>query len=285
MRLNRQDMSLYGLCPQTDPFFVVICGTCRKVLRPQGLQRHIEIRHKGKQQDVNNDMATHLSEYHQLLEPPTQPIPRKPQPPVAVCNGTTASSNGMLMEVTARDHTHQQQREPKGASSDGKDGSGTGGSKRNNKVQFTRPTTHNTTSSSTNTNNRNTFENFTNTDTSSQFTTISTSSATSKSWGTGGSGSSISSSSSSSSSTTSTSLDSFNSSSSTSNSPLSLTNELYDGIAAIERKRVETKENGSRRARKQSLPKTPQVMKYNYYFIKFSLKWFFPLIFNRLIQQ
>lgn len=283
MRLNRQDMSVYGLCPETDPFFVVICATCRKVLRPQGLQRHIESRHKDRQHDINNDVASHLSEYHQLLEPPTQPIPRKPQPPVAVCDGTTSSANGMLMEVTARDHTHQQQREPKGASSDGKDGSGTGGSKRNNKVQFTRPTTHNTTNS-TNTNTRNTFENFTNTDTSSQFTTISTSSATSKSWGTGGSRSSISSSSSSSSSTTSTSLDSFNSSSSTSNSPLSLTNELYDGIAVIERKRVETKENSSRRARKQSLPKTPQVKQRRCSFIEICLKCFIIYI-HRLIQQ
>lgn len=46
VRLKKRDMSLYGQCPQTDPFSVVICRNCRMVLKPQCLKNHIDRRHE-----------------------------------------------------------------------------------------------------------------------------------------------------------------------------------------------------------------------------------------------
>lgn len=48
VRLKKRDVSLYGHCPQTDPFAVVVCRHCRMVLKPQSLKSHIERRHESK---------------------------------------------------------------------------------------------------------------------------------------------------------------------------------------------------------------------------------------------
>ncbi|ETN59054.1 hypothetical protein AND_009345 [Anopheles darlingi] len=45
MRLDRADMGLYGICPETDPFYAVICDICESVVKPQGLQKHMSNRH------------------------------------------------------------------------------------------------------------------------------------------------------------------------------------------------------------------------------------------------
>uniref|UniRef100_A0A2M4B9U5 Putative secreted mucin n=1 Tax=Anopheles marajoara TaxID=58244 RepID=A0A2M4B9U5_9DIPT len=45
MRLDRADMGLYGICPETDPFYAVICDICKSVVKPQGLQKHMSNRH------------------------------------------------------------------------------------------------------------------------------------------------------------------------------------------------------------------------------------------------
>lgn len=42
MRLKKRDVSLYGHCPQTDPFSVVVCRHCRMVLKPPALKSHID---------------------------------------------------------------------------------------------------------------------------------------------------------------------------------------------------------------------------------------------------
>lgn len=42
MRLKKRDVSLYGHCPQTDPFSVVVCRHCRMVLKAPSLKIHID---------------------------------------------------------------------------------------------------------------------------------------------------------------------------------------------------------------------------------------------------
>lgn len=49
MRLDMTDMSLYGTCPETDIFVAVVCAYCSAVVKPQGLQKHIHIKHRHSQ--------------------------------------------------------------------------------------------------------------------------------------------------------------------------------------------------------------------------------------------
>lgn len=39
-------MSLYGTCPETDKFVAVVCAYCSAVVKPHGLQKHIQIKHR-----------------------------------------------------------------------------------------------------------------------------------------------------------------------------------------------------------------------------------------------
>lgn len=45
VRLKRRDIPLYGYCPETEPFAVVSCRHCRKILKSTALKRHIDMRH------------------------------------------------------------------------------------------------------------------------------------------------------------------------------------------------------------------------------------------------
>ncbi|KAG5667094.1 hypothetical protein PVAND_015093 [Polypedilum vanderplanki] len=46
VRLKRRDYHIYGYRPETDPFAVVTCRHCRKVLKSTALRRHIDMRHE-----------------------------------------------------------------------------------------------------------------------------------------------------------------------------------------------------------------------------------------------
>ena len=35
------DMPLFGLCPAQDEFYLVVCETCKQVVKPQALLRHM----------------------------------------------------------------------------------------------------------------------------------------------------------------------------------------------------------------------------------------------------
>lgn len=35
------DMSLFGICPAWDLFYLVVCEYCQQVIKPQALQKHI----------------------------------------------------------------------------------------------------------------------------------------------------------------------------------------------------------------------------------------------------
>ncbi|XP_029456881.1 ataxin-7 isoform X2 [Rhinatrema bivittatum] len=45
MRLCREDMPIFGLCPSHDDFYLVMCNHCNQVIKPQAFQSHYERRH------------------------------------------------------------------------------------------------------------------------------------------------------------------------------------------------------------------------------------------------
>ncbi|XP_030062197.1 ataxin-7 [Microcaecilia unicolor] len=45
MRLCREDMPIFGLCPSHDDFYLVMCSHCNQVIKPQAFQSHYERRH------------------------------------------------------------------------------------------------------------------------------------------------------------------------------------------------------------------------------------------------
>nr|XP_058930478.1 ataxin-7-like protein 1 isoform X5 [Kogia breviceps] len=45
MRLNKEDMHLFGHYPAHDDFYLVVCSACNQVVKPQVLQSHCERRH------------------------------------------------------------------------------------------------------------------------------------------------------------------------------------------------------------------------------------------------
>ncbi|XP_040215105.1 ataxin-7 isoform X1 [Rana temporaria] len=45
MRLSKEDMPIFGLCPAYDEFYLVVCSQCNQVIKPQAFQSHYERRH------------------------------------------------------------------------------------------------------------------------------------------------------------------------------------------------------------------------------------------------
>lgn len=63
MRLDKRDMSLYGLCPAADNFTVVVCELCTTVVRPHGLSLHMSRHHSRHSQQL--EMQQHQRQEHQ----------------------------------------------------------------------------------------------------------------------------------------------------------------------------------------------------------------------------
>ena len=40
-------MPLFGLCPAQDEFYLVVCETCKQVVKPQALLRHMGMNYLG----------------------------------------------------------------------------------------------------------------------------------------------------------------------------------------------------------------------------------------------
>lgn len=45
MKLRKEDMELFGLCPAWDDFYLVVCEICNQVTKPQAFRSHLEQRH------------------------------------------------------------------------------------------------------------------------------------------------------------------------------------------------------------------------------------------------
>ncbi|CAH1784824.1 unnamed protein product [Owenia fusiformis] len=45
MKLRVEDMTLFGMCPAQDEFYLVVCEKCGQAIKPQALKTHLEQRH------------------------------------------------------------------------------------------------------------------------------------------------------------------------------------------------------------------------------------------------
>lgn len=74
MRLKKRDVSLYGHCPQTDPFSVVVCRHCRMVLKAPSLKNHVDRqRHEKDRKHELGDAVVKLEKLTALL-PTERPV-------------------------------------------------------------------------------------------------------------------------------------------------------------------------------------------------------------------
>jgi hypothetical protein len=56
-------MGLFGLCPETDGFYAVICEVCEACVKPQGLVNHMGEYSLHNCKSVNKDMKYALSTF------------------------------------------------------------------------------------------------------------------------------------------------------------------------------------------------------------------------------
>lgn len=77
MTLRKEDMSIFGHYPGQDDFYLVVCGHCSQVVKPQAFEKHCEKRHGplGK-------LYAHLRS-----TPPQQQRPRHGHPPPSSWSG------------------------------------------------------------------------------------------------------------------------------------------------------------------------------------------------------
>ncbi|XP_071960911.1 uncharacterized protein [Antedon mediterranea] len=75
MKLHRTDISLFGICPSQDQFYLVVCEQCGQVVKPQGLKHHIDARHNGK---APNRPPGKMKVFKAV---PSQPVPLSKHPP------------------------------------------------------------------------------------------------------------------------------------------------------------------------------------------------------------
>ena len=47
MRLPRKDKHIYGQCPAHDDFVLVVCPTCKALLKIEAFSSHVQTRHQG----------------------------------------------------------------------------------------------------------------------------------------------------------------------------------------------------------------------------------------------
>ncbi|KAM7404609.1 hypothetical protein PAMP_011942 [Pampus punctatissimus] len=111
MTLRKEDMHIYGHCPAHDDFYLVMCGHCGQVVKPQAFEKHCERRH-GPLMKMCGQSST--------LAPQQRPRPGRPTNPSASrerqmdgrCHEASVSSSGALPV-----HQHRPTKAQKEASS------------------------------------------------------------------------------------------------------------------------------------------------------------------------
>uniref|UniRef100_A0A1B6KLG6 SCA7 domain-containing protein n=1 Tax=Graphocephala atropunctata TaxID=36148 RepID=A0A1B6KLG6_9HEMI len=64
MKLPKEDMKIFGLCPERDPFTVVVCEICNMCVKPQALLDHFEMRHSNKDIRSNHHALADVQQQH-----------------------------------------------------------------------------------------------------------------------------------------------------------------------------------------------------------------------------
>ncbi|KAM4721713.1 LOW QUALITY PROTEIN: ataxin-7 [Rhinophrynus dorsalis] len=101
MRLSREDMPIFGLCPAYDDFYLVMCSHCNRVIKPQAFQSHYERRH-------SSSSKTPLTPPSLSAYPLYSTLPAKPKAggggnsggssSTRTSGGSSASSSSKLMK-------------------------------------------------------------------------------------------------------------------------------------------------------------------------------------------
>ncbi|XP_074505167.1 ataxin-7-like protein 2a isoform X1 [Sebastes fasciatus] len=80
MSLSKEDMSIFGLYPGHDDFYLVVCSHCGQVVKPQAFEKHCERRHGP------------LSKLYARLRSPTPAPQQRPHHGHSPSHGTNAAS-------------------------------------------------------------------------------------------------------------------------------------------------------------------------------------------------
>lgn len=48
IRLDKKDMAVFGIFPETDPFYAVVCDICHAVIKPNSIRNHLLLRHENQ---------------------------------------------------------------------------------------------------------------------------------------------------------------------------------------------------------------------------------------------
>ncbi|XP_077132007.1 ataxin-7 isoform X1 [Ranitomeya variabilis] len=67
MRLSKEDMPIFGLCPAYDEFYLVVCSQCNQVIKPQAFQSHYERRHGSSSKAPLTPPSSSLYSLHSSL--------------------------------------------------------------------------------------------------------------------------------------------------------------------------------------------------------------------------
>ncbi|XP_041835833.1 ataxin-7-like protein 2a isoform X2 [Melanotaenia boesemani] len=81
MSLSKEDMSIFGLYPGHDDFYLVVCSHCGQVVKPQAFEKHCERRH-----------GPLAKLYSRLRSPTPAPQPQRPQHGHSPSHGTNTAS-------------------------------------------------------------------------------------------------------------------------------------------------------------------------------------------------
>ncbi|XP_064473008.1 ataxin-7-like isoform X2 [Ornithodoros turicata] len=92
MKLRKEDMELFGLCPAWDDFYLVVCEICNQVTKPQAFRNHLEQRH-GSNAFSRSDRAD-PSLLHSSSNKPSSSSSTSSSRPHAVSRNPSSSATG-----------------------------------------------------------------------------------------------------------------------------------------------------------------------------------------------
>ncbi|XP_012815986.1 ataxin-7 isoform X2 [Xenopus tropicalis] len=98
MRLSREDMAIFGLCPAYDEFYLVMCSHCNQVIKPQAFQSHYERRHSSINKTPVTPPSSSTNSLYSTVSSKTKPSGGGSCSSTRPSSGSSASSNSKLMK-------------------------------------------------------------------------------------------------------------------------------------------------------------------------------------------
>ncbi|CAH2312987.1 ataxin-7 isoform X1 [Pelobates cultripes] len=98
MRLSREDMPIFGLCPAYDEFYLVMCSQCNQVIKPQAFQSHYERRHGSSSKQPLTPPSTSMCSIYSTVAKSKTGSGGSTTTSTRASGGSSASSNSKLMK-------------------------------------------------------------------------------------------------------------------------------------------------------------------------------------------